>query len=166
MESASGSDVRWPRVGDVELGHMARQDFARGRSRWCGVAGAWHITARHNIYMALRHRGAHGDNCEVKCVLDVRKKPSFTHARDNLRGDVSEKRFNTHAMERNVADVAQERLSDGTGCTDTWHCHVGPFTGHCYRVPAQGTVTGYSHWKHCHESLQRISAAAQRHSGI
>ena len=41
MESASGSDVRWPRVGDVGLGHMARQEFAHGRSRWCGGAGAW-----------------------------------------------------------------------------------------------------------------------------
>ena len=34
MESASGSDVRLRRVGDVELGHRARQEFARGRSRW------------------------------------------------------------------------------------------------------------------------------------
>ena len=33
----------------------------------------------------------------------MRKKPRFTHVRGNLRGDVSEKRFNTHAMERNVA---------------------------------------------------------------
>ena len=29
----------------------------------------------------------------------MRKKPRFTHARDNLRGDVSEKRFSTHVME-------------------------------------------------------------------
>ena len=57
MESVSGSDVRLRRVGDVELGHMARQEFARGRSRWCGGAGAWHITARHRIDMALRHLG-------------------------------------------------------------------------------------------------------------
>ena len=28
--------------------------------------GACHITARHNINMALRHRGAHGDNYEVR----------------------------------------------------------------------------------------------------
>ena len=41
MESVSGSDVRLPRVGDVELGHRVRQDFARGMSRWCGGAGAW-----------------------------------------------------------------------------------------------------------------------------
>ena len=56
MESVSGSDVRLPRVGDVELGHMARQEFARGRSRWCGGAGACHIPTRHNINMALRHQ--------------------------------------------------------------------------------------------------------------
>lgn len=62
--------------------------------------------------MALRHSGAHGDNCEVQCSPDVRKKPHFTHARDNLRGDVSEKRFSTHAIERNVA-----RIGDG-GCGD------------------------------------------------
>ena len=41
----------------------------------------------------------HGDNCEVQCSPDVRKKPRFTHVRDNLHGDVSEKRFSTHAVE-------------------------------------------------------------------
>ena len=68
------SDVRWRRVADVGLrrvgavglGHRARQEFARGRSRWCDGAGAWHITARHRMDMALRHRGAHGDNSEVQ----------------------------------------------------------------------------------------------------
>ena len=38
----------------------------------------------------------------------MRKKPRFTHVRDNLRGDVSEKRFSTHVMERNVV-----RIGDG-----------------------------------------------------
>ena len=33
MENVSGSDVRLRRVGDVELGHMARQDFASGMHR-------------------------------------------------------------------------------------------------------------------------------------
>ena len=28
------SDVGWRRVGVVGLGHRARQEFARGRSRW------------------------------------------------------------------------------------------------------------------------------------
>ena len=42
----------------------------------------------------------------------MRKKPSFTHVRANLRGDVSGKRFNKHAMERNVV-----RIGDG-GCGD------------------------------------------------
>ena len=49
--------VGWRKVGVVGLGHMARQEFARGRSRWCGGAGAWHITARHRMDMALRHQG-------------------------------------------------------------------------------------------------------------
>ena len=110
MESASGSDVRWRRVAVVGLGNRARQDFARGRCRWCGGAGAWHITARHRMDMALRHRGAHGDNSEVQWGPAVRKKPRFTHGRANLRGDVSGKRFSTHTMERNVA-----RIGDG-GC--------------------------------------------------
>ena len=70
---------------------------------------------------------------------DVRKTGLFTHVRGNLRGDVSGKRFNTHVGEGNVADVAQERLSDGTGRIDT----------------------GY-----CHESLPRINAAEQHHNGI
>ena len=100
MESVSGSDVRLLRVGAVGLGHRARQEFARGRSRWCGGAGAWHITARHRMDMALRHRGAHGDNCEAQCGPAVRKKPRFTHVRDNFRGDVSGKRFSAHVMEK------------------------------------------------------------------
>ena len=70
--------------------------------------------------MALRHRGAHGDNCGAPCSTAVRKKPRFTHVRDNLRDDVSEKRFSTHVGEGNVAGVAQELLSDGKGCTVTW----------------------------------------------
>ena len=102
----------------------------------------------------------------------MRKKPSFTHGRANLRGDVSEKRFSTHVGEGNVADIAQERLSDETGCTDTWHCHVGSVTGHCYRVQSQGTVTGHPSQGidtgYCHESLPRLNVTAeykQRHPG-
>ena len=34
------SDVGWRRVGVVGLGHRARQEFARGSSRWCEGAGA------------------------------------------------------------------------------------------------------------------------------
>ena len=102
---------------------------------------ACHIPTRHNINMALRHRGEHGDNFGVQCGSAVRKTGLFTHVRGNLRGDVSGKRFSTHVGEGNVADVAQERLSDGTGCTDTWHCHVGPVSGHCY----VDTSTGYCH---------------------
>ena len=43
---------------DTVPGHRlgAQQEFARGRSRWCGGAGAWHITARHRMDMALRHQ--------------------------------------------------------------------------------------------------------------
>ena len=48
---------------------------------------------------------AHGDNFGDQRDLAVRKKPRFTHVRDNLRGDVSGKRFSTHAMERNVARI-------------------------------------------------------------
>ena len=33
--------------------------------------------------------------------------------------------------------------SSRAGCTDTWHCHVGSVTRHCYRVQSQGTVTGH-----------------------
>ena len=56
------------------------------------------------------HRGEHGDNFGVQCGSAVRKKPRFTHVRANLRGDVSGKRFSTHATERNVV-----RLGEG-GC--------------------------------------------------
>ena len=91
----------------------------------------------------------------------MRKKRRFTHVRDNLRGDVRGKHFSTHVVERNVAGVAQERLSDGTGCTYTWHCHVGSVTGHCYRVQSQGTVTGY-----CHRVLPLDTATGYRHRAL
>ena len=59
--------------------------------------------------------GAHGDNCEAQCGSAVRKKPRFTHGRGNLRGDVSEKRFSTHAMKRNVARIGGGRCGDDKG---------------------------------------------------
>ena len=67
-----------------------------------GTAWTWHCDIR----------GEHGDNCEVQCSPDVRKKPSFTHGRDNLRGDVSGKRFSTHAMERNVTRIGDGRCGN------------------------------------------------------
>ena len=91
--------------------------------------------------MALRHRGAHGDNCEVQCGSAVRKKSRFTHVRGNLRGDVGGKRFSAHVGEGNVADIAQERLCDGTGDTVTEHPSRGTVTGYCHRTP----ITGYRH---------------------
>ena len=45
----------------------------------------------------------------------MRKKPRFTHVRDNLHGDVSGKRFSTHAMERNVARIGDGRCGDDKG---------------------------------------------------
>jgi len=45
----------------------------------------------------------------------VRKKPRFTHVRDNLRGDVSGKRFNTHDMERNVVRIGEGRCGNDKG---------------------------------------------------
>ena len=74
----------------------------------------------------------------------MRKKPRFTHGRGNLRGDVSGKRISTHVVERNVAGVAQELLSDGTGCTVTWVPSRDTATEYSHRVQSQGTVTGYS----------------------
>ena len=57
----------------------------------------------------------HGDNCEVQCGSAVRKKPRFTHVRDNLRGDVSGKRFSTHAVEGIVARIGEGRCGDDKG---------------------------------------------------
>ena len=58
---------------------------------------------------------AHGDNCEVQCVPDVRKKPSFTHGRANLRGDVSGKRFSTHVVEGIVARIGEGQCGNDKG---------------------------------------------------
>ena len=57
--------------------------------------------------------GEHGDNCEAQCGPAVSKKASFTHVRDNLRGDVSGKRFSTHVVEGNVAGNGK-RVGVGT----------------------------------------------------
>ena len=70
-----------------------------------GTAWRWHCDIR----------GAHGDNYEVQCGLAVRKKPRFTHVRDNLRGDVRGKRFSTHAMERNVVRIGEIQCRDDKG---------------------------------------------------
>ena len=43
------------------------------------------------------------------------KKPLFTHDRGNLRGDVSGKRFSTHAVERNVARIGEGRCGNDKG---------------------------------------------------
>ena len=45
----------------------------------------------------------------------MRKKPRFTHVMANLRGDVSGKRFSTHAMERNVARIGEGRCGNNKG---------------------------------------------------
>ena len=45
----------------------------------------------------------------------MRKKPRFTHGRDNLGGDVSRKRFNTHVMERNVDRIVEGQCGNDKG---------------------------------------------------
>jgi len=71
--------------------------------RWCrGMAH--HCPAPHRHGTATP--GVHMEIIvKFKCSPDVRKKPRFTHVRDNLRDDVRGKRFSTHTMERNVARI-------------------------------------------------------------
>ena len=45
----------------------------------------------------------------------MRKKTRFTHVRDNLRGDVSGKRFSTHAMEGIVARIGMAGMETTKG---------------------------------------------------
>ena len=45
----------------------------------------------------------------------MRKTGLFTHGRGNLRGDVSGKRFSTHAMERNVARLERASVETTKG---------------------------------------------------
>ena len=61
MESVSGSDVRLPRVGDVELGHRARQEFERGMHRHVAlsrgpVTGHCHVVPSRDTATGYRHR--------------------------------------------------------------------------------------------------------------
>ena len=50
----------------------------------------------------------------------MRKKPRFTHGRDNLRGDVSRKRFSTHIGEGNVARIGEGRCGNDEGMSSAW----------------------------------------------
>ena len=151
MECASGGDVGW----------------RRGMAHPC-QAPHGHGTATQG----------HGDNCEVQCSPAVRKKPGFTHVGDNLRGDVSGKRFSTHVMEGNVERIGVGRCGNDKGMesvsgSDVRLRRVGAVgLGHRARQELERgmhrhvalsrvPVTGY-----CHESLPRISATAQHHSGI
>ena len=45
----------------------------------------------------------------------VRKKTRFTHVRDNLRGDVSGKRFSMHVGEGIVARIGDGRCGNDKG---------------------------------------------------
>ena len=45
----------------------------------------------------------------------MRKKPRFTHGRVNLRGDVSGKRFSTHAVEGIVARIGEGQCGNDKG---------------------------------------------------
>ena len=120
------------------------------RGQMCDGAGTLLVPARHRIDMHCDTWGAHRDNCGAPCSTAVRKKPRFTHVRDNLRDDVSGKRFSTHVGEGNVAGVAQDLLSDGTGGTVTWVPSRDTATEYSHRALSQGTlpqdtVTGYRH---------------------
>ena len=100
------------RVGDVGLGTGQDKSSRAGGADGAvvqehgtslpGTAWTWHCDIR----------GAHGDNYGAHCGPAVRKKPRFTHVRDNLRGDVSEKRFSTHVMERNVVRIGEGRCGN------------------------------------------------------
>ena len=70
--------------------------------------------------MALRHRGAHGDNFGVQCGPGVSKKASFTHVRANLRGNVSGKPFSAHVVEGNVAGIGEGRCENDKGTESAW----------------------------------------------
>ena len=45
----------------------------------------------------------------------MRKTGLFTHVGDNLRGDVSGKRFSAHAVERNVARIGRAGVETTKG---------------------------------------------------
>ena len=121
METTNGwkvgrvSDVGWRRVEAVGLGtgqdnnsRAGGTDGAKVRGHstsLSGTAWTWHCDIR----------GAQGDNFGSQCGSAVRKKPRFTHVRDNLRGNVSEKRFSTHVREGNVAKIGDGGCGDDKG---------------------------------------------------
>ena len=50
----------------------------------------------------------------------MRKKPRFTHVGDNLRGDVSGKRFSTHDVEGIVARIGEDRCGKNKRMESAW----------------------------------------------
>ena len=80
--------------------------WCRGMAHHCQETHV-HGTATSEVHMEIIMKLSEA----LPCV----KKPRFTHIRDNLRGDVSGKRFNTHAMERNVARIGEVRCGDNKG---------------------------------------------------
>ena len=92
----------------------------------------------------------------------MRKTGLFTHVRANSHGDVSGKRFSTHAMERNVAgngkrvgvesDVRLRRVG-AVGLryrarqefARGMHQHVALSRGYRHGIPSRGTATNLRH---------------------
>ena len=53
-------------------------------------------------------------------LRDVRKTGRFTHVNIILGHDVSEKRFSTHAVERNVARIGEGRYGNDKWMSSAW----------------------------------------------
>ena len=153
MESKSGEDGKCVGV---------RCAIAQGGS--CGVRTHGTTRVRKREEPMVRWRSGMAHHCQAphghgiatskvnmgiivkfSVALPCVKSPVSRTAGPILRGDASEKRFSTHAVERNVTDAAQEWLSDGTGCSVTWVGHGTLLRGHFYRIPSQGTDMGLCH---------------------
>ena len=97
MESVSGSDVRLRRVGAVELGHRARQDFARGMHR----------------HVALSHGPVTGHCYKIPSQGTItgywHRVPTRISATDKCHGSTPQRHINKDTPDDFSSGVSEER---------------------------------------------------------
>ena len=105
------SDVRWPRVGDVELGHRALQDFARGMHRHVALSRGFRhgallqSTVTGHCHRVLCHRIPSQGIDTGYCHQSLPR----INAADKCRGATSQRHINKETPDDFSSGVSEER---------------------------------------------------------
>ena len=111
MESVSGSDVRLPRVGDVELGHRgktrvrARDARTRGTVTWVPSLD----TATEYSHRVLSQGALHGALLQGTGMGYWHGVPSRISATDKCHGSTSQWHINKDTPDEKSSGVSEER---------------------------------------------------------